>query len=140
MGDRKSDVMQPDSTIRPTDHKSGILWRRWSGTIAFLTLLVVGGLGFAKVENVANNAAVEGHTREVQFCKLVLHGYHDKQKTIVQTRNYLASPQGMEATGINEFIRHASLPKSEQEVKEERKTLPDVCWKYDDQAKKETHP
>jgi hypothetical protein len=116
--------MNPDSAKYPHDHKSGIWWRRWSGTFAVVSLFIIGALGFAKVEE-------EGHTREKQFCQLVLHGYKEHRTAIVQTQNYLASPQGKEPTGLNEFIRDISLPKTEREVKAEEKTLPDVCMKYD---------
>lgn len=146
--------MSPDSKL--TDHALGIWWRRWAGSIALVSLVIGGTIGFIKVDNnqddtnqVAKESAKtaskladivdrldqEGQKRERQFCELVLGSYEDRVHRVETTEAFLSSPAGEESTVFNEYIREISLPQTVVEVEKERQGLPGICWKYQDAEK-----
>lgn len=147
--------MNPD-TVKPADHKAGIWWRRWSGSIAFLLVVIGGTYGLVQVESTANNAddaadsAVvtahvakvtakrvrhEGKVRERQFCKLVLDGLHERRKRLLNTEEFLETPAGKEPTALNIYIREISLPQTQVEVAKEQEGIPSICWQYNTKSK-----
>lgn len=99
-------------------------WRHWAGTIAFVLVLIVGASGFAKIES-------EGNTREEQFCGLVVSNYQDRVNRLQLTESFLETPEGMEDTGINNYVRRVSVPQSKDEITKEYRKIPDICRKYE---------
>jgi hypothetical protein len=141
--------MTPDS--KQSDHPVAIWWRRWSGAVALGIVVIVGVVGFIKVESTSNEATdianqnavnaealyevvqridTESHEREVEFCGLVLGTFEDRVHRLGSTKEYLHSEAGREPTALNLYIRGISLPQTEVEVEKEREGIPDLCWKY----------
>jgi hypothetical protein len=141
--------MNPDT--KPTDHKAGIWWRRWSGSIAFLAIIIFGVIGLVQVGNTASDAeeasivavdtakvanqtakAVrrEGKVREEQFCTLILNGFQDRKNRLRNTEEFLDTPAGKEPTALNIYIREISLPQSRHELVIEKQGIPSICWQY----------
>jgi hypothetical protein len=69
----------------------------------------------------------ETDTRTGQFCHLITARIADLDQRVRDTESYLNSPAGRERTGINGFIRKASLPNLRDQVRTERRNLPPVC-------------
>lgn len=112
--------------VHPGDSKFGIWWRRWVGTIALAAVVVVGGIGFAKVES-------EGHTRETQFCGLTISNFKEKEDRISQTKDFLGIPDSQlpqSLVDLKRYIRTVSLPLTIKEFRSEEKNIPDICLKY----------
>jgi hypothetical protein len=82
--------------------------------VAYVT--AVGGFAYQKLED-----------NDSQFCEVAAQRLVDKETQIGQSVEYLASPAGMEQTGLNTFIRESSLPRLRGEVESDRGTLPGSC-------------
>ena len=116
--------MSPDS--KPHDHPLAIWWRRWSGLIALVLVVVGGSLGFVKLE-------AEGNTRESQFCQLVISNFEEKEHRISQTKTFLGTPNSelpQTLVDLKPYIRAISLPLTIKEFRGEEKNIPNICWKY----------
>lgn len=112
--------------IHHGDSKFGILWRRWVGTVALVAVVIVGAIGFARVE-------MEGNTREKQFCGLVITAFQEQGKRIEQTKKFLDTPNStlpQSLIDLKSYISHVSLPQTEKEFRSEEKNIPEVCQGY----------
>jgi hypothetical protein len=65
--------------------------------------------------------------RSDQICDLVVNTHLDRVKRLTATLDYLHTPDGRERTGLNDYIRRASLPQLRGEVIKERESLPPTC-------------
>lgn len=118
---------------RPERRKGQRRWREWLGLGALLTpLLIVAAVAvFAAFRAVQVSDAVdrEAQMRTAQFCRVEMGRQGDREQRLTNTKLYLATKEGHKRTGLNDYIRKASLPQLEKEVQRERKRIPPVCLK-----------
>lgn len=84
--------------------------------LLFVYVTLIGGYAYRELAD-----------SDSQFCEVAAQRLVDKEDQIVQSDEYLATPAGMEPTGLNTYIREVSLPRLEAEIESDRKTLPDQC-------------
>jgi len=112
------------------DKMSGPIRMKYAVVVFIATLVVAASLGVAGIyvkvkSDEADRAAAR--ERQSQFCALILNINQDRVQRLNNTREYLITKAGREHTPLNDYIRTVSLPRTTEEVAEERLNIPKHC-------------
>lgn len=118
--------------VQKLEEREGQLEARFQRAVGllvagYLILFLGAGVGAWRLDALIGQVQRDGEKQVRQFCELNVAKVVDRERQVVATQAYLSTPAGMEATGLNEYIRHISFPTLKKQVVAERRQLPDDC-------------